>query len=145
MSSPEKWSDMALTPAESPFSAGEKGDRVMFKFIKRAGVVAALAVGTMALAPAAEARDRYYDRRGDTTGAAVAGGIIGLALGAAIASSGRDRYYDDGYYYGRPRVYYRAYPRYYRPYPRGYYYDRYPRRDYRYYDRGWRDYRRGGW
>lgn len=121
----------------------------MFKSMKRAGIVAALAVGAMTVGTAAQARDGYYDRgRGDTTGAAIAGGVIGLALGAAIASSGRDRYYDDGYYYGaRPRGYYnRGYPRGYyydRGYPRGYYYDRGPRRDFRNYrgGGGWR----GGW
>ncbi len=110
----------------------------MFKSIKRAGIVAALAVGAMTVGTAAEARDRDWGRRGgDTTGAAIAGGVIGLALGAAIASSGRDRYYDDGYYYDRPRVYYRSHPRYHRSYPRGYYYDRHPRRDFRY-ERGHR-------
>ncbi len=55
------------------------------------GATALTAVATPAMA-------RPYDRhRSDTAGAAVAGGIIGLALGAMIASSANDRYdrYDD--------------------------------------------------
>jgi hypothetical protein len=52
---------------------------------------------------------RNHDR-GDTTGAAVIGGIVGIALGALIASGGnkdRNRYrnrgwsYRDGYYWDR--------------------------------------------
>jgi hypothetical protein len=118
----------------------------MLQNFKRAGIVAALAVGAMAVSTSAGARDRYYRHHGgDTAGAAIAGGIIGLALGAAIASSNdRDRYYDG--YYGRPRgYYYRSYPRYryYRAYPRNYYYyDSYPR----YYRHGGRGWQRGwGW
>ena len=77
------------------------------------------------------------------------GGVqVGLGLGAAIASSNRDRYYDRGYYYNRgyyndpyyappPRVVYRE--RYYAPpppprvYERDYYYNA-PRG---YYGYGW--------
>jgi hypothetical protein len=58
-----------------------------------------------ATAAPAEARDRgnYYrhDRHGNNTGAAVAAGVVGLALGAALASSGNRRssgYYNNGYY-----------------------------------------------
>lgn len=98
----------------------------------------------MAVATPAAARDgRYYDRRGGDDDAAIAigAGVVGLALGAAIASSGRDRgyYYDDGYYYDGPRGYYgRPYPRYYR-----YEYRAYPR----HYRRGWRHdgWRGDGW
>jgi hypothetical protein len=133
---------MVLTSAES--SAGDKGDRVMLKFLKRAGIVAA-AVGAMALATTAEARDRYGHRGNDDASLAIGAGIIGLAIGAAIASDHDRGYYYDRGYYGYPRgYYYRAYPRrYYRAYPRGdYYYDRYPRRHYRdYRGYGWR----GGW
>ena len=81
-------------------------------------------------------------------GAMIIGGVIGLGLGAAIASSNRDRYYDRGYYYNRgyyndpyyappPRVVYRE--RYYAPpppprvYERDYYYNA-PRG---YYGYGW--------
>lgn len=104
----------------------------MFKNFKRAGIVAALAVGAMTVATSAEARDRYRGRGDDTAAIAIGAGIIGLAVGAAIASNndrGYGGYYGGGGYYGRPRYYYRSYPR-------GYYYDRYPRRYYRDY-RGW--------
>lgn len=96
-----------------------------------AGAVAA----TTAPAQARDYRDyRRYDRhRGNDAGVAVAAGIAGLALGAALSSSGRargysdydrgyyrDRYYGGGYYgggyYGRsyyaPRAYAYAPPRY---------------------------------
>ncbi len=50
-----------------------------------------------ALASAAEAADRRRHR--DNDGAAVAAGIAGLAIGAALASGHRDRgYYRNGYY-----------------------------------------------
>jgi len=91
--------------------------------------MAALTFGAAVAATAApaEARDyhgygghRYYSgHRGDNTGAAVAAGVVGLALGAALASSnhstgyydrgyyGRTSYYDDGYY-ARDRYVYRT-------------------------------------
>lgn len=97
-------------------------------------------LATVALASAGPAAaDRGYRGGGDTTGAAIAGGIVGLAVGAAIASSSRDhdRYYYDGPRYPRYRTYYvyRDYPRY------------YPRRDWdrdrweheRWEHRGWGD------
>lgn len=53
---------------------------------------------------------RHRDR-GDSTGAAILGGVVGIAIGALIASSGsknkhkrhyrRDLEYRDGYYYDR--------------------------------------------
>lgn len=114
----------------------------MFKNLKRAGIVAALAVGSMAFTTtSAEARDHWRGRGDDTAAIAVGAGIIGLAVGAAIASNNDRGYYRGGYYggyYGRP-YYYRSYPRGYyydRPYPRRYYY-----RDYRGWDRG----RHRGW
>ncbi|MEJ5978218.1 hypothetical protein WG901_16310 [Novosphingobium sp. PS1R-30] len=111
----------------------------MIRNFRNAAFVAALALGATTLATTAEARDRYRDR-GDDAALAIGAGIIGLAVGAAIASDrdrGYDRYHDGGYYgprrgyaaYGYPRSYYPAYPR-------GYYYDRAPRRFYRN-DRGW--------
>ena len=119
----------------------------MIEKFHRAGIAAALTLGAMTVTPSAEAQSRYYHHRGhgDATGAAIAGGVIGLALGAAIASSGHRDYYDDGYYYGRPRGYYYGYPRtyYYRSYPRYYYYDRYPRHYYR--GGGWNGWRGNGW
>lgn len=74
----------------------------------RKTIAAALAALTFtgALATAAEAHDRNYrHRHNNKDGAAVAAGIAGLAIGAALASGGRDRgYYDNSYdrgYYGR--------------------------------------------
>lgn len=105
-----------------------------------------LPVVALAAAVPAQARDGYRGRGGDDAAIAIGAGVVGLALGAAIASSDRDRdyYYDDGYYdggyYPRGGYYTRAYPRYYgHPghaygYPRGY------RRDWR---RDWRGHGRG--
>ena len=66
------------------------------------GALASLtAAGALTAAAPASARDY---RHHDNSGAAVAAGIAGLAIGAAIAS-GNDGYYDRGYYdrgyYGR--------------------------------------------
>lgn len=89
-----------------------------------------------ALTAAAPAEAQYRGYRGGrhhdgigSGGAAVLGGLVGLGLGAAIASSNnRDRYYDRG---GYDRGYYDG------PGPRGgYYYDNYPRGGY------YQDYRR---
>ena len=84
--------------------------------------LAALTLAGGALtASAADARDhrnyngRYYHRDRNNDGAAIAAGIAGLAIGAALAGGSHDRYYDNGYrggyyrqgyydrgYYGRP-------------------------------------------
>lgn len=111
--------------------------------IKGALAAALLAGSSLAGTAPAEARDH--------SGTAVAAGIIGLGIGAAIASDHHGRYYDDGGYYGydAPVSYY-AGPAYGYGYDvrydRGYYgrdhYDRH------YDDRGWRDHDRhdrGGW
>jgi len=92
------------------------------RFLTKAVMGATLAATALTVAAPADAQRyrggyRYgggWHHRGDSTGAAVAGGIVGLALGAAIASSDRPRYYDRGYAYDRP------YSR-----DRGYYYDDY--------------------
>lgn len=61
--------------------------------------------------------DRGYRRhRGNSGGAAIAGAVIGLGLGAAIASANQPRYI----YREQPR-YYRDAPVYYRPAPRAVY------------------------
>jgi len=83
----------------------------------------ALALGATALASAAPAQAQRYDRYrshhrgGDATGAVIVGGILGLGIGAAIASSSnRDRSYDDRYAY-RGDVYERyPQPNYYQDY-----------------------------
>jgi hypothetical protein len=121
------------------------------QIMKKAVLAGTLGAAALTAATPAMADDwRHRHRGGDTTGAAVAGGIVGLALGAAIASGNRDRYYDDDDYYyrhhrPRPRVYvYESYPRYYggwdRPRYRPYYRDAYPRGYHYgggYYARGW--------
>ncbi|MCJ2183202.1 hypothetical protein MTR62_10930 [Novosphingobium sp. 1949] len=68
----------------------------IFKKTILAGTLAATAI--VSTSPAM-ARDAY--RGHDNTAAvAVGAGILGVALGAIIASSNSDRYYDDGYAYG---------------------------------------------
>lgn len=63
-----------------------------------AAVTAAAAVAAVAT-PAQAERYRHRNRdNNDAAAAAVVGGIVGLALGAAIAGSNKDRRYDDGYY-----------------------------------------------
>jgi hypothetical protein len=91
----------------------------------RKTLTAALAAMTLggaicATAAPAEARDhgwrggyggyggRYY--RHDNTGAAIAAGVVGLALGAAIADS-HPHYYRGGYYAPPPPYYYDGYYR----------------------------------
>jgi len=119
--------------------------------IKGALAAALLAGSSLAGTAPAEARDH--------TGTAILAGIIGLGVGAAIASSDhQDRYYsNDGYGYGydAPTNYYAqpaysygvTYDRGY--YDRGYYggrgYDRHDRRDYDRRDHDRRDHDRGGW
>jgi hypothetical protein len=123
----------------------------MLKSLKNAAIAASLGVVTLMTSTTAEARDRYGRYRGDNDAAvAIGAGVLGLAVGAAIASDRGDRYYRD-------RRYYRSYPRgyyYYDSYPRyryrEYYYRDYPRyrNDWRYDRRGWRDrdrYYRRGW
>ncbi len=113
----------------------------MKNLFKKTALATALAATTIATATPAMARDGYYHRdNGNTAGAAIAGGIIGLALGAIIASSGNDRddrryrdydrryQYNNNYYYGRDGYRYDR---------NGYRYDRDGRRD-EYYRRGYR-------
>lgn len=102
----------------------------MRKILTAAVAALTLAGGIAASATPAEAQryDRRHYNRGNDHGDAVVAGIAGLAIGAALASSNRDRgyyrgdrYYRGGYY---DRGYNRGYyaPRYYdRGYSRGYY------------------------
>ena len=101
----------------------------MKTIMKTLGMAAALAATSLAFTQSAEARDRW-DRRGggDDAAIAIGAGVIGLALGAAIADRGDDRYYDRGYYNSRRYVTVRGRPDYYYYYegaPRRYYRDRY--------------------
>ncbi|HEV7288342.1 hypothetical protein [Sphingomonas sp.] len=94
--------------------------------------VLGLTLGATALTAAAPAEaQRYRHRDRDNTGTAIAAGIAGVVIGAAIAGSSRDRY-DDRRYRD-----YRGYDRY-----DGYYRQRgyYPRQSYHY-----RDYERRNW
>jgi hypothetical protein len=90
----------------------------MISRTRRLGTAALIA--GLAIAPAAHAQ-RWHGRgwdhhhhNGNAAGAAIVGGLIGLGLGAAIASSGG--YYAPGYYappygyYGPPRAYYTPAP-----------------------------------
>jgi hypothetical protein len=113
----------------------------MNSVLKKAGLGVALAATALTAAAPADAQryrggwggyGRHYDRHYDRTGPALVAGIAGLAIGAAIASNGRDRYRDDYY---RDRGYPRDYDyRYYRQrgyYPNdGYYAQRYYRGGY---------------
>lgn len=112
---------------------------------KRLSLAVALAASTFTAATVAEART--YRDRNDDAAIAIGAGIIGLAVGAAIASDNDDRYYY------RDRRYYRSYPdryhyrdrRYYRTYPDRYYYNRHHYRDYREYRHDRRHYDRRRW
>ena len=93
------------------------------------GLVTAAALGGVSIAAVQPAQAR------DHTGVAVAAGIIGLGVGAALASSSHHSgyYYDSGYtpYYGSGYGYDYYQPSYGMVYERGY--DRRHWRD----DRGW--------
>ncbi len=82
----------------------------MTKILTKAVLATTLAATALTAASPAMADDYrgYHRDRGDSTGAAIAGGIIGLALGAIIVSASsnkHDRYRDrgwswrDGYYW----------------------------------------------
>jgi hypothetical protein len=84
----------------------------MNTMLKKVGLGAALAATALTTAVPADAqRYRRYRGRGDA-GPAIVAGIAGLAVGAAIASGNRDRYYRGhrpyyyrDHYYGRPYRY----------------------------------------
>lgn len=86
----------------------------MQSLLKKAGLGVALAATSLTVVAAPAQAQRYhrgyhgYHRGGDVAGAAILGGIVGLGVGAAIASDHRDRYYDNGYYdrgYAQPGYY----------------------------------------
>jgi hypothetical protein len=109
----------------------------MNKLLKSSMLGIGAAASLVAASTAADARPyhRYHRHHGgDDAAIALGAGIIGLGVGAAIASSSHDRYYDRGYY---DRGYYgRGYGSYYDPYygggyGYGGYYDGYYARPYR--------------
>ncbi len=72
------------------------------------GALAALTLGGAVLGGATTASARDWDHHHDNGGAALAAGIAGLAVGAALASSDHgyyDRGYNDGGYYAQPYAY----------------------------------------
>jgi hypothetical protein len=94
------------------------------KTLKKIVLGSALTASSLAIAAPASAQDynRYHRHSGDNATAAIVGGVIGLALGAAIASSSNRGY--DNY---RNGTWYEGYQ-----YRNGGFYDR---RGYRRYDR----------
>lgn len=106
--------------------------------IRNFGLGAALAACALTASAPATARDRYGD---DTAAVAIGAGVIGLAIGAALADRGDRYYYDRDYYGSRRYVTVRDRPGYY------YYYEGYPNRYYqdRYYDRYYAPYYRERW
>jgi len=122
-------------------------------FFKKALLGTAAAATALIVASPADARTYYRHYHHDRSGAIVGAGIIGLAVGAAIASSNNDRYYD-GYYnqpYYRGYTYYTpGYNTYYYPYDypyyNGYWYNGYQYNNGWFYDRrGYRSYSRDNW
>lgn len=114
----------------------------MNKRVKRAVMALALGAASLTAAGAAEAREHYRDHdNGEKVAIAIGAGLVGLAIGAALADRDDRHYYDRGYYHSRRYVRVSGYPGYY------YYYDGYPNRYYRdryydrYYGRHYRDYR----
>ena len=108
-----------------------------------AGLAAVTLAGALAASTESSAQGRYERRGHDRDGgAALAAGITGLALGAAIAGNG-GHYYGGGYY--APRYAYA--PRYYGGYySRPYYAGGYARTCYYWrHDRWGRPYRVAGW
>ena len=111
--------------------------------------VAVLALGATALtiAAPAQAHERWSRGGGDDAVVAVGAGLLGLAVGAAIASGNNGGgYYDRDYYYGGYPQYYGGGYGYYSAPSYGYYYN-YPtyRQQYYYANRGYgnRGYRGG--
>lgn len=115
----------------------------MFDKLKAIGIATALSA--CAIATTADARDGHRYRGDDDAALAIGAGLVGLAIGVAIASDDDDRYYyrDRRYYRGYPRYHYDR--RYYRDYRRDRWYD--DDRRYRSHKRWYREHRRGhdGW
>ena len=89
-------------------------------------LAAAILVAGLATAPAAYAEHwhgdgHYHHHGGGAAGAAIIGGLIGLGVGAAIASGG-GYYAPPPAYYGPPPAYCGPPPAYYTPPPPAVYY-----------------------
>lgn len=96
----------------------------MKNLVKSLGVAAVLLATSLGAAQQAQAQDRW-DRRGRNDAAiAIGAGVLGLAVGAAIADRNDRRYYDRRFYNARRYVTVPGRPGYY------YYYDGAPRRYY---------------
>ena len=107
----------------------------MAYLIKKMVLGATLAATTLTVAAPAEAqRYRRYNRGGDVATGALIGGVVGLGIGAAIASNNRGRYYDRGPRGFRGRGYYN----------RGYGYNRALRQERRFARRAYRNGYRAG-
>ena len=99
--------------------------------LRRTAISAVMAMLCFAGATSVQARDRY--RGGDDDAViAIGAGIVGLAIGAALADRDDDYYDDRRWHSNRRYVRVSGYPDYY------YYYPSNPRRYYR--DRYYRDY-----
>lgn len=75
--------------------------------LRKTGLALALTAASLMVASPASARDRdyRYNDGNDDAALAIGAGIIGLVIGAAIASDNDDRRYDDRYYYQNRRYY----------------------------------------
>lgn len=102
--------------------------------IIRKGILATTLAATALATTPAMARGYHGHGRGDDTAAiAIGAGILGIAIGAIVASSGnRDRGYDDGYYGNGYYGY-------------GYYGNNWQYRDGYYWDHDGRRYDRNAW
>jgi len=107
---------------------------------RRATLAVVIAATGLTMSASAEARDRYGDR-GDNAAIAIGAGLVGLAIGAALADRDDRHYYDRAYYPRRRYVTVRDHPGHYYYYegrPKRYYRDRYYGRQYgRYYNSGY--------
>jgi hypothetical protein len=109
----------SMNKTTSPFYPNRNGlQEAHMRKILAPTLAAVTAVGAVlaTAAPAQAQHYRYYHHHhdnGDEVAAAIAGGVVGLALGSALSNHSSGRYYNDGYY--------RSYP--YRSgyYDRGYY------------------------
>jgi hypothetical protein len=97
----------------------------MKTILKTLGVAAALAASTLGMTQTAQAQGRWDRGGGNDAAIAIGAGILGLAVGAAIADRNDGRYYDRRFYNNRRYVTVRGRPDYY------YYYDNAPGRYYR--------------